>query len=488
MPSGETTCRQLRQEWFRAGDCESDVLVVGGGALGAATYHHLKATGLRVVLAERHDFAAGSSQGSAGLVWGGLLYLRHGHLREVASWCRERDRLRRDLPQLVAPHTCVYRMAAQRRSPFLVGAGLALYWLLGAGRTPRRRSGHLVFQEARLQTSDARFTWEWITSAPGPCTAFNRCDVESFRRTSSGWDVTLRDSLDGLTTNLRTRWVVNATGPWAEELDRQAGIVTDWRLVLSRGTSLVVPRSHGHSEIVEHPTQDDALSLVPFGNASVWGSTETVVSSPTEGFDIPAQEVTDLITWYHRLIGPLSRSEIIALRVGVRALAVPANAGHLPSQSVARACRIVPQTGKPWISLYGGKLSGCAAVARQIVRHLVGTTSQVPAMRPRAVPQIHFPGLTQSVADPRWCHEHEQCWTLADWLRRRTDIAQLVPRGGFGRHDEYRDHLANAARVFADGNSEEADRALTSYLKSVNDHHDRLLGCAPSLSAGVSHD
>ncbi|HEX3134103.1 MAG TPA: FAD-dependent oxidoreductase [Planctomycetota bacterium] len=204
-PRSLPPARHLRQEWFRRGAAETDVLVLGGGAVGAATYHHLRAAGRRVVLVERQDFAAGSSQGSAGLVWGGLLYLRHGHLREVAAWCRERDRLQRDLPHVVTPHTCAYRLASARRSPLLVGAGLALYWLLGAGRAPRRRGRHLLFQEARLQNSDARFTWEWIANAPGPCTAFNRCAAGPFRRSNAGWEVPLVDHLDGMTTILRTR-------------------------------------------------------------------------------------------------------------------------------------------------------------------------------------------------------------------------------------------------------------------------------------------
>ncbi len=487
------SARHTRQAWFRRGDADTDVLVLGGGAVGAAAYHHLRAAGLRVVLAERDDFAGGSSQGSAGLVWGGLLYLRHGHLREVATWCRERDRLRRDLPHVVIPHTCAYRWSAARRSPLMVSAGLALYWLLGAGRAPRRRGGQILFQEARLAESDARFTWEWIATAPGLCTAFNRCEAGPFRRTAAGWEVPLSDRLDGLTTNLRTRWVVNATGPWAEQVDRQAGIVTDWRLVLSRGTSLVVPGSRAHSEIVEHPTQDDALSLVPFGNAAVWGSTETVVSSPEDGFAIPAQEVTDLITWYRQLIGPLAREQIVALRVGVRALAVPAGAAFQRSQNVARAFRVLPQAQKPWISLYGGKLSGCAAVARQLVRHITGSTHHAPTMRPRAVPQvpqvpqIAFPGLAQPVVDPRWSHDHEQCWSLADWLRRRTAIAQLVPRGGCGRHGEFRNHLANAALIFADGDAAQAQHDLASYLNAVSDRQDRLLGLSPFLFSGASH-
>lgn len=463
------------------------MLVLGGGAVGAATYHHLRQAGLKVVLAERHDFAAGSSQGSAGLVWGGLLYLRHGHLREVATWCRERDRLRRDLPHLIAPHTCAYRRAPRQRSPWVVGAGLGLYWLLGAGRVPRRRGAHLLFEEARLIDSDARFTWEWIIGTPGPCTAFNRCSAETFRRAANGWEVDLVDHLDGQRTTLRTRSVVNACGPWAAQVDAQAGIVHNWRLMLSRGTSLVVPGQRSVSEIIEHPTHDDALSLVPFADASIWGSTETMAPTPSEGFTIPPHEIGDLIAWYNHLVGPLTNTEVIALRVGVRALAVPTAATTRDSRTAARAFRVLPHARLPWISLYGGKLSGCVAVARQVARHLIGRTPPKASLHHHHTPSIVFPGMLHPVVDPRWSRDHEQCWSLGDWLRRRTPIAQLVPRGGCGRQDEHLDAIAAAALVFADGDERLARWDVDDYRTSVITQHDRVLGLTTPTNAGTPH-
>jgi hypothetical protein len=95
--------------------------------------------------------------------------------------------------------------------------------------------------------------------------------------------------------------------------------------------------------------------------------------------------------------------------------------------------------------------------------------------------------MPHAVVDPQWCHEHEQCWSLADWLRRRTDIAQLVPRGGCGRHDEYREYLAKAALIFADGDEAQAEREVATYLNTVSNHQDRLLGLNPSSVQGVSH-
>lgn len=454
---------------------------------GRRPTHHLRTAGLRVVLAERHDFAAGSSQGSAGLVWGGLLYLRHGHLREVMTWCRERDHLRRDLPHLIVSHVCAYRRAPIRRSPLMVGAGLALYWLLGAGRAPRLRGDHLVFQEARLRDSDARFTWEWIAGTAGLCTAFNRCEATAFRRNGGGWEVDLNDRLDHHTTTLHARWVVNACGPWAGEVDRRAGIESRWRLVLSRGTSLVVPGRRTQSEIIEHPAQDDALSLVPFGDASLWGSTETLVESADIGFAIPPGEVTDLLGWYHHLIGPLDRHEVIAVRIGVRALATPVGTSLRRSQDLARAFRVLPQANLPWISLYGGKLSGCAAVARQVVRHITGRTAPRPSLQRLQVPSILFPGLARPVVDPRWSRDHEQCWSLGDWVRRRTPIAQLVPRGGCGHRNEHLDALAATALILADGDVPHARSDLDAYLASTVAHHDHLLGLIPANTGRTTH-
>jgi hypothetical protein len=125
-----TTARARRLAFWRdAGGREPwDALVVGGGVQGACAYHRLTAAGLRVLLVERRDFAAATSQASAMLVWGGLLYLRNGEWAEVRRLCAARDALARRYPHWVEPHRMRYVFGRpHRHGPAVVGAALALY-------------------------------------------------------------------------------------------------------------------------------------------------------------------------------------------------------------------------------------------------------------------------------------------------------------------------------------------------------------------------
>jgi glycerol-3-phosphate dehydrogenase len=114
-----------------------DVVVIGGGIVGAGTAALAARLGLRVALLERHDFAAGTSSASSKLVHGGLRYLRMGDVRLVREALRESGILRRH----VAPHLVrdlrfvlpVYGGAAY--GPLAIGAAMTAYGALALRRT-----------------------------------------------------------------------------------------------------------------------------------------------------------------------------------------------------------------------------------------------------------------------------------------------------------------------------------------------------------------
>ncbi|MGB5261844.1 MAG: FAD-dependent oxidoreductase, partial [Gammaproteobacteria bacterium] len=121
--------------WDNAGQAVFDVAVIGGGINGASLYNDLCRQGFRTLLVDRNDFAAGSSQASGMMVWGGLLYLRVGDLLTVTKLSRARDRMISELDDWTQP--VFYRYIPSRKNIMpsaLIGAGLGFYWLLGAGR------------------------------------------------------------------------------------------------------------------------------------------------------------------------------------------------------------------------------------------------------------------------------------------------------------------------------------------------------------------
>src|SRR5688500_6756183 len=152
-----------------------DVVVIGGGIQGACIYHHLARGGHRVLLVDRGDFGGGTSQASAMLVWGGLLYMKSASsIGEVCRLSAARDAMLRDYGTWTEPHTFRFVLPRNgRRRPAAAQSALWLYWLLGGcrRRLPRRERSFaetaflrrpaaaesLLFEEGRLRSSDAGF-------------------------------------------------------------------------------------------------------------------------------------------------------------------------------------------------------------------------------------------------------------------------------------------------------------------------------------------
>ena len=83
-----------------------------------------------------------------------------------------------------------------------------------------------------------------------------------------------------------------------------------------------------------------------------------------------------------------------------------------------------------------------------------------------------FPGIDQPLPSPQWCQAHEFCCTMEDYLRRRTNISQWVPRQGLGADNAHRKALLAIARVF---HGDAAEAVLAGYEQRVSQQHDRLL-------------
>ncbi|MFC3436865.1 FAD-dependent oxidoreductase [Nocardia seriolae] len=247
-----------QRELTRLGDGEPiDVLVIGGGITGAGVALDAAARGLRTVLAEKHDFAFGTSRWSSKLVHGGLRYLASGGVGIAHESAVERDilltrtapHLTRALPQVVPLLPNIG--AAQKvlvRAGFLAGdvlrrtagtpasvlprsrrvAAAEAQRLAPTVRRARLRGGLLAWDgqlvdDARLVVGIAR------TAAREGASVLTRVEATNVTGTSA----TLRDTLTGETLDVTARSVVNATGVWADQVDPSI------ELRPSRGTHLV---------------------------------------------------------------------------------------------------------------------------------------------------------------------------------------------------------------------------------------------------------
>lgn len=473
-----------------------DVVVLGGGINGACLYDALCRQGYRVLLVDKGDFASGTSQSSGMMVWGGLLYLRNLDLASVFQLSSDRDRIIDAKAGWMAPMTMRYLPATRLgRKKWWVQSGLWLYWLMGMGRRriprsessfselqlikPGQANGSLTYEEAFLDQSDARFVYRWI--APDRVesqVALNYCTVKGdYAPSDRRWHLTLHDDISGAKFAIQSTMIVNCAGIWTDRVNEEFGIDSPFRHALSKGVYLGLPRDACHETPLFHDLgeHDDVITHVPWGPISLWGPTETAVQSIEEGARASNADIDYLLEHHARRYGrSFTRAEIISVRCGIRPLVIDARyRGDRYPLDLSRRQEVVRHAKLPWISCYGGKITGCNRMAEKVLK--VMKRSVVPTGVRRTDPEpgeqsprtMRFPGLSQPVISPAWCAAHELVCTLDDYLRRRTNIAQWVQRGGFGMADENAPILKGIALDIAMGDTVLAQQLFDDYRSKV---------------------
>ena len=492
-----------RADAFRAlGGANYDVAILGAGISGARIFHELARHGYRVLLLDQGDFAGGTSQASGMMIWGGLLYLKDLDLLTVTQLCRARDQLIAQLPDRVRVERLRYLPGTVTlRNRHIVRAAMMLYWLLGSRR--RRRPGSeaafperellragrfrdaLTVEEAVLNGSDCRFALEWILSACGPhALAVNHCATDNarFDPAVGGWRLELRDRLHGREASATARYLVNAAGAWTDRVNERLGIVSPYRHELSKGVYISFRRPEALQQILvfDSGENNDTMTLVPWGPVAMFGPTETRVTELAAGMTVAPEDVRSLLALANQNLSATYRVEdIVSMRCGVRALAVRRGFTKVVHPlELSRKHLLHQDRTRPVVAVYGGKLTGCGILAEAVLARLAPHLPQPPpvATRPAAAapPLESFPGLSEPVPAAAWCRDHEQCHTLDDYLRRRTNIAQWLPRGGLGATGENLGILRQLAGAFYSDDAA-ITQALATYQSSVQDHHDAVL-------------
>ena len=280
-----------------------DLLIVGGGATGAATARDAALRGLDVALCDAGDFAAETSSQSSKLIHGGLRYLQYGNLHLVFEGLTERHRLMQTAPHLCRPIEFVFP-GYRGESPRLatLGVGIAMYNALALWRPPARghklspgelydlaphlRTAGLVGAMAYVdcQTDDARLVLENVIDAEASgATVANHLRAETPLRDRRGRvaGVVLADSETGARFEARARVVLSATGPFTDSFLAEPGA---HRLRPTLGVHLVfdaarVPHN-GRALVLRTPRDNRLFFVLPAGARTVVGTTDTDWTSP----------------------------------------------------------------------------------------------------------------------------------------------------------------------------------------------------------------
>jgi glycerol-3-phosphate dehydrogenase len=361
-----------------------DVLVVGGGIVGAGIARDAAMRGLRVGLVEQHDLASGTSSRSSRLLHGGLRYLAQGRLALVREASREKCILHGIAPHLAEPLAFVF--PTYRGSPWplwQLRLGVKLYDLLCDGRNlgssrsfdangirshlpgvdPHGLTGGVRYFDGL--TNDARLVLDTLRSAGehGAIIA-NYTRFEDASPGGGRWKCLLRDVLADQPFEAEALTVVNATGPWAQALPHSSV-----RLRLTKGVHLVIDRRRlPVPDAVVMAEGRRILFAIPWGERAILGTTDTDYDRPIDDVCTEPADVDYVLNVTNRAFpdAGLTQADIVSAWAGLRPLIASGRGG--PSD-ISRAHQILmPQPG--WFDVAGGKLTTYRLIAEQTVDRL----------------------------------------------------------------------------------------------------------------------
>jgi glycerol-3-phosphate dehydrogenase len=241
-----------------------DLFIIGGGITGAGIALDAASRGLSVALVEKNDFAFGTSSRSTKLIHGGLRYLKQlefGLVKEVGS---ERAVVHKLAPHLVIPEKMLLPLSEGKSMGYwLTSIGLKIYdWLAGVKEEDKRRmltrpqtlkaepllkkegiKGGALYAEYR--TDDARLTIEIMkTAARHGATVLNYAKVIGFEYNEGKIiGAKVSDEIKKSEFSISAKVVVNATGPWVDEVRQADHTISGKRLHLTKGVHIVVDRA-----------------------------------------------------------------------------------------------------------------------------------------------------------------------------------------------------------------------------------------------------
>jgi glycerol-3-phosphate dehydrogenase len=361
-----------------------DLLVVGGGIGGAGIAREGARRGLRVALVEARDFAAGTSSRSSKLIHGGLRYLALGDVALVRTTALERKQVRR-----IAPHLCEPRwmlVPARSRAGLLkFQLGLTAYEKLGAVDAD---DVHRTWSQEDLEHEEPaldRVRYPWACAYREYLTDDARLVLANLRSAAADGAVLLshapaaslileggraagalvRCTRSGRSLRVRARAVVNAAGPWVDEVVRLETAGAPARLHLSKGVHVVLPAERlpvRHLAILQ--TEDRrSIFAIPRGSAVYLGTTDTSWAGGPEEWPAPTRaDVEYLLAPVNRDFGVvrLRPSDVVAAWSGLRPLI--AEPGK-PAREISRKDEVwIGPAGL--VTLAGGKLTGYRPMAR----------------------------------------------------------------------------------------------------------------------------
>lgn len=454
-----------------------DFIVIGGGATGVGVAVDAATRGYSVLLLERDDFGKGTSSRSTKLVHGGVRYLEQGNVSLVMEALKERGLLRQNAPHLVKELPFVVPSYAWWEGPFY-GIGLKLYQVLSGkyGFGPSKRiskeetldrlknikteglTGGVVYYDG--QFDDSRLLINMVSTAyQQGATLLNYAPVVDLLKGSDGLvhGVTWCDKETDEVHQAMAKVVINATGPFTDEVRHMADEEVEKMIAPSQGAHIVLDRSFLPADIaimVPHTSDGRVMFAIPWHNHTLVGTTDIAIDQPSAEPVAMDQEIEFMLTTAGLYLDKKpQRSDILSVFAGIRPLVKATGSKNTSALSRDHTIHI-DQTGL--MSITGGKWTTYRNMAEDGVNQaatlanlperecltknlnlhgyhsnaeqfgdLEGYGSDAPEILKlhREDPSLAQPldeALPYTGAEVLWATRHEMARTVEDVLARRT--------------------------------------------------------------------
>ncbi|MFJ9554819.1 glycerol-3-phosphate dehydrogenase/oxidase [Nocardiopsis sp. NPDC101807] len=431
-------------------DGELDVLVVGGGIVGAGIALDAVSRGLSTGLVEARDFASGTSSRSSKLIHGGLRYLEQFDFELVREALHERGLLLTTIaPHLVRPVPFLFPFARQWERAY-IGAGVTLYDALAMSSRNNRglpshrhlsRNGALkVFPALKrsalagaiqywdCQVDDARLVTSVLRTAAGLGAGIaSRVQAVGFLREGEHVvGASVADLETGDELRIRARQVVNAAGVWTDDIQEMVGGRGQIHVSASKGIHLVVPRDRiqASSGMILR-TEKSVLFVIPWGRHWIIGTTDTAWDLDKENPAASRADIDYVLDHVNQVLRtPLGRDDVEGVYAGLR----PLLTGESEETSKLSREHTVAHPVPGLVLIAGGKYTTYRVMAKDAVDAVAhGLGGGVPQSVTDRLPLVGADGYAAL---------YNQRYRLArDSGLHVSRITHLLRRHGSGVHD-----------------------------------------------------
>jgi glycerol-3-phosphate dehydrogenase len=379
------------EHWNALGRGTWDLLVIGGGITGAGVARDAAGRGLRVALVDAGDIAHGTSSRSSRLIHGGLRYLETLDFRLVFEASAERRRLLALASHLVHPLPFlfpVFRKGPVGRRKLQAGMwlydGLSLFRNIARHRMLSRKAvaeaepalrtedvvGAALYYDASVD--DARLA---LANARGAHEAgaaiVPHAEVVGFLRDGARVSgARVRDGIGGGFTTVRARVVLNATGPWSDEVRRMADPRAKPRLRTTKGVHIMVPRerlANRNAITFRSPIDGRVMFVLPWGDFSYVGTTDTDYRGSPSDVRADAEDVRYLLESANSIFpaAKLTDADVVSTWAGLRPLLAPLETDGGRSESATSREHEIWHDRGGLLNIAGGKLTTYRVMASE---------------------------------------------------------------------------------------------------------------------------